>query len=70
MWASTGLRYHDFELAMISATTESVARYISAGQFGLWQKRAGSTTSSKPVRKRAMVLAMPWVSTSLKVTTT
>jgi len=29
---------HDFELAMIGATTESVARYISAGQFGLWQE--------------------------------
>lgn len=27
---------HDFELAMIGATTESVAKYISAGQFGLW----------------------------------
>ncbi len=27
---------HDFELAMIGATTESVARYISTGQFGLW----------------------------------
>lgn len=28
---------HDFELAMIGATTESVARYIKEGQFGLWQ---------------------------------
>lgn len=27
---------HDFELAMIGATTESVARYISEGRFGLW----------------------------------
>lgn len=27
---------HDFELALIGATTESVARYISEGQFGLW----------------------------------
>ena len=27
---------HDFELAMIGATTESVARYIREGQFGLW----------------------------------
>ncbi|MDF2657187.1 MAG: hypothetical protein K0R19_3661 [Bacillota bacterium] len=27
---------HDFELAMIGATCESVARYISEGQFGLW----------------------------------
>ncbi|HDZ22693.1 MAG TPA: hypothetical protein ENH80_15155 [Phycisphaerae bacterium] len=27
---------HDFELARIGATTESVAHYISQGQFGLW----------------------------------
>jgi len=29
---------HDFELAMIGATTESVARYIQEGQFGLWHE--------------------------------
>jgi hypothetical protein len=29
---------HDYELARIGATTESVARYISAGQFGLWNE--------------------------------
>jgi hypothetical protein len=29
---------HDFELARIGATTESVARYIREGQFGLWQE--------------------------------
>lgn len=29
---------HDFELALIGATTESVARYISEGQFGLWHE--------------------------------
>lgn len=27
---------HDFELALIGATTESVARYLREGQFGLW----------------------------------
>jgi hypothetical protein len=27
---------HDFEFAEIGASTESVARYISEGQFGLW----------------------------------
>ncbi|MGD0577640.1 MAG: hypothetical protein ABSC08_01800 [Bryobacteraceae bacterium] len=27
---------HDFELAKIGATTESVARYIRGGEFGLW----------------------------------
>jgi hypothetical protein len=29
---------HDFELARIGATTESVPRYLSEGQFGLWQE--------------------------------
>ena len=29
---------HDWELAMIGATTESVARYIRTGEFGLWQE--------------------------------
>jgi len=29
---------HDYELALIGATTESVARYIKDGQFGLWQE--------------------------------
>ncbi len=29
---------HDFELAMIGATTESVAKYIRKGQFGLWRE--------------------------------
>jgi len=29
---------HDFELALMGATTESVARYIRQGQFGLWQE--------------------------------
>jgi hypothetical protein len=29
---------HDFELARIGATTESVARYIRSGQFGLWRE--------------------------------
>ena len=29
---------HDFELALTGATTESVACYIEAGRFGLWQE--------------------------------
>lgn len=29
---------HDFEFALIGATTESVARYIRNGQFGLWRE--------------------------------
>ncbi|MGD9497526.1 MAG: hypothetical protein AB7Y46_14590 [Armatimonadota bacterium] len=29
---------HDFEFALIGATCESVAQYISSGQFGLWEE--------------------------------
>ena len=29
---------HDFEFALIGATTESVAKYIRTGQFGLWSE--------------------------------
>jgi hypothetical protein len=29
---------HDFELALIGGSTESVARYIQEGQFGLWEE--------------------------------
>jgi hypothetical protein len=29
---------HDFELARIGATTESVARYVRTGEFGLWKE--------------------------------
>jgi len=32
---------HDYELSRIGATTESVARYISEGQFGLWTETGG-----------------------------
>jgi len=31
---------HDFEFALIGATTESVARYIQTGEFGLWEETA------------------------------
>lgn len=29
---------HDFEFALIGGTSESVAKYISEGQFGLWEE--------------------------------
>jgi len=32
---------HDYELARIGATTESVARYIRSGEFGLWKETGG-----------------------------
>jgi len=31
---------HDFEFALIGATTEKVAKYIKDGQFGLWKETA------------------------------
>jgi hypothetical protein len=31
---------HDFEFALIGATTENVAYYIKEGQFGLWKETA------------------------------
>jgi hypothetical protein len=32
---------HDYELALIGATTESVAQYLPQGQFGLWEETSG-----------------------------
>jgi hypothetical protein len=29
---------HDWELSLVGATTESVARYIQTGEFGLWRE--------------------------------
>src|SRR5438552_3749059 len=29
---------HDWEFALIGATTESVARYVRTGEFGLWRE--------------------------------
>lgn len=32
---------HDWEFALIGASTESVARYVSTGEFGLWRETGG-----------------------------
>src|SRR5712692_10586648 len=29
---------HDWEFALVGGTTESVARYVQTGEFGLWQE--------------------------------
>ena len=29
---------HDWEFALVAASTESVARYVSSGEFGLWEE--------------------------------
>jgi hypothetical protein len=36
-WNGAGA-IHDYEVARIGATTESVARYIRSGEFGLWRE--------------------------------
>ncbi len=38
---------HDYEFALAGATTESVARYISEGQFGLWRETGGINEAAK-----------------------
>lgn len=38
---------HDYELALIGATTESVARYIRTGEFGLWEETGRINEAAK-----------------------
>lgn len=38
---------HDYEFALIGSTTESVARYIRTGQFGLWRETGGINEAAK-----------------------
>ncbi|NMB24662.1 MAG: hypothetical protein GX986_03930 [Firmicutes bacterium] len=45
---------HDFELALVGGTTESVARYISEGQFGLWEE----TGRINDIAKQGMALGL------------
>ncbi len=42
---------HDFELAMIGQTCESVAKYVSEGQFGLW-KETGRLNDAAVIAQR------------------
>jgi len=37
---------HDYELALIGQTCESVAKYVSCGQFGLWQETGGINSAT------------------------
>jgi hypothetical protein len=38
---------HDFEFALIGGTTESVARYIRTGEFGLWEETGRLNEAAK-----------------------
>ena len=38
---------HDFETALVGATTEKVARYIQTGEFGLWEETGRINEAAK-----------------------
>lgn len=42
-----GAAIHDYELSLIGATTESVARYVREGWFGLWEETGGVNEAAK-----------------------
>lgn len=48
---------HDYELARIGATTESVARYIRTGEFGLWNETGDVNEFAKEARDLGLGLA-------------
>lgn len=47
---------HDFEFALIGATTESVAKYIQNGQFGLWTETGGLNEIAKTAASEGLGL--------------
>jgi hypothetical protein len=47
---------HDMEFAMIGKTTESVARYIQEGQFGLWKETGRVNDAAVEADKHGMGL--------------
>jgi hypothetical protein len=38
---------HDYELALVGRTSESVARYVRTGEFGLWQETGGINEAAR-----------------------
>jgi len=47
---------HDWEFALIGQTTESVARYVSSGEFGLWQETGRMNDAIRDGAKRGLGL--------------
>ncbi|MDP6780101.1 MAG: hypothetical protein QGI83_25325 [Candidatus Latescibacteria bacterium] len=47
---------HDYELALIGATTESVADYIRSGEFGLWEETGEINTIAASAVRRGIGL--------------
>jgi hypothetical protein len=48
---------HDYELARIGSTTESVARYIRSGEFGLWTETGEINDLAKEAEELGLGLA-------------
>jgi hypothetical protein len=38
---------HDYELALVGRTSESVARYVRTGEFGLWEETGGINAAAQ-----------------------
>jgi len=47
---------HDFELAMIGQTCESVARYVRSGEFGLWHETGGINLAALEAQREGIGL--------------
>ncbi|HXW14544.1 MAG TPA: hypothetical protein VEN79_08540 [Terriglobia bacterium] len=47
---------HDYELARVGATTESVARYIRSGEFGLWRETGDLNDIIREATERSLGL--------------
>ena len=47
---------HDYELALIGQTCESVARYVSSGEFGLWQETGGINAAAADAQRQGLGL--------------
>jgi hypothetical protein len=47
---------HDWEFALIGATTESVARYVQSGEFGLWQETGRMNDAIREAAKQGLGL--------------
>ncbi len=45
---------HDFEWSLIGATTESVARYIRTGQFGMWRETGMLNEVARQAHRRGL----------------
>ena len=57
---------HDFELALVGGTSESVQRYISEGQFGLWQETGRINDIVKEGVTQGLGIGKRWVKPSTK----